>query len=180
VYAPSVHVPFVSLGPEVAARTLTLHSASKAFNLAGLHAAVAVVGNEADGKHLESISYRHRGAAGILGIEASIAAFTHGDAWLDALLRHLAGVRDHLGGELAARVPGVEFFPTEATYLAWLDCSALGLGPSPRDVFLERGRVAFNDGAAFGTGGAGFVRINFGTSRAIVTEIVSRMATALA
>ncbi|MBA3742321.1 MalY/PatB family protein [Sporichthya sp.] len=179
VYAPAVHVPFVSLGAEVASRTLTLHSASKAFNLAGLHAAVAVVGSAADGSHLESISYRRRGAAGILGIEASVAAFTYGDEWLDALLVHLAGVRDHLGAELAARVPGVSWFSPEATYLAWLDCSGLGLGPSPQSVFLEEGRVAFSDGVAFGDGGAGFVRLNFGTSRAILSELVSRMVAAL-
>ena len=178
VYAPAVHVPFVSLGPEVEARTLTLHSASKAFNLAGLHAAVAVVGTAADGEHLASISYRHRGAAGILGIDASVAAFTDGDEWLDALLTHLAGVRTHLGTELA-HLPRVEWFPPEATYLAWLDCSALKLEQSAQKLFLDEGRVAFNEGAHFGDGGDGFVRLNFGTSRAIVSEIVARMAAAL-
>lgn len=177
VYSPAVHVPFVSFSPEVAARTLTLHSASKAFNLAGLHAAVAVVGTAADGEHLASISYRHRGAAGILGIEASVAAYAEGDEWLDALLRHLVGVREHLGAELAAKTPGVLWFPPEATYLAWLDCTQLRLRDSPQKTFLEKGRVAFNDGGTFGDGGAGFVRLNFGTSRAVVTEMVDRMAT---
>jgi cystathionine beta-lyase len=180
VHAPLVldgeHIPFASLHPDVAARTLTLHSASKAFNLAGLHAAVAIPGNPDEETMLRSLSYRHRGAAGILGVDASTAAFADGDEWLDALLVHLRGVRDHLSTELSTKLPGAHWFPSEGTYLGWVDAGNLGLGESPRDAFLERGRVAFNDGAAFGRTGAGFVRLNFGTSRAIVTEIVDRMA----
>jgi cystathionine beta-lyase len=175
VYSPAVHVPFVTLGPEVARRTMTLHSASKAFNLAGLGAAVAIVGNAEDAKRFGAISYRHRGPAGILGIEASVAAFTDGDRWLAALVTHLQLVRDHLHAELATRLPAISFAPHEATYLAWLDCRALGL-PSPQAAFLDRGRVAFNNGATFGPGGDGFVRLNFGTSRAIVSEMLRRMA----
>jgi cystathionine beta-lyase len=67
----------------------------------------------------------------------------------------------------------------EATYLAWLDRRSLGLGESPARAFLERGRVAVNDGARFGDPGRGFVRLNFGTSRALLTEAVTRMAAAL-
>ncbi|MGQ0466617.1 MAG: MalY/PatB family protein [Sporichthyaceae bacterium] len=183
VHAPLVlageHVPFASLGPEVAERTLTLCSASKAFNLAGLHAAVAVAGSAEDDAWLRSIPYRYRGAAGIVGVEASTAAFAEGDDWLDALLAHLRLVRDHLAAELAVKLPGAHWFPSEGTYLGWIDVNHLGLDPNPRDAFLERGRVAFNDGAAFGRTGAGFVRLNFGTSRAIATEMVDRMARTL-
>ncbi|WP_019875368.1 MalY/PatB family protein [Sporichthya polymorpha] len=179
VFSPAVHVPFATLGPEVARRTMTVHSASKAFNLAGLGAAVAVIGNEEDAKRFREISYRHRGPAGILGIEASVAAYHAGDAWLAALVTHLQAVRDHLRAELTERLPEVAWAPHEGTYLAWLDCRALRL-TSPQQTFLDRGRVAFNDGAAFGPGGDGFVRLNFGTSRAIVIEIVTRMQAALA
>jgi cystathionine beta-lyase len=175
VLPPARHVPFASLGPEIEARTLTLHSATKAWGTAGLHAAVAVVGDPADDAWLRSLTYRHRGAAGILGIDTSVAAFNHGEPWLDALLTHLGKVVDHLGEELTERLPDVEWIPPEGTYLAWLDCRALGLEPSPQQVFLNRGRVALNDGSTFGRTGAGFVRLNFGTSRAMVTEIVSRM-----
>lgn len=177
-FPPAVHLPFATLGEEVSRRTMTLHSASKAFNLAGLGAAVAVIGNPEDAKRFSEVSYRHRGPAGILGIEASVAAFSGGDSWLSALLTHLQLVRDHLRAELAERLPAIAWAPHEATYLAWLDCRALGL-ESPQGTFLERGRVAFNDGAAFGPGGAGFVRLNFGTSRAVVSEMVARMAAAL-
>jgi cystathionine beta-lyase len=178
VYPPTVHVPFATLGDDVAGRTMTLHSASKAFNLAGLGAAVAVIGNPEDAKRFSEVSYRHRGPAGILGVEASVAAFTNGDGWLAELLTYLQVVRDHLRAELAERVPAIGWAAHEATYLAWLDCRSLGL-ESPQAVFLERGRVAFNEGAAFGPGGAGFVRLNFGTSRGVVSEMVTRMAAAL-
>jgi cysteine-S-conjugate beta-lyase len=177
-FPPAVHVPFATLGEDVARRTMTLHSASKAFNLAGLGAAVTVIGNPEDAKRFTAVSYRHRGPAGILGIEASVAAFTHGDPWLAALLRHLQIAADHLRAELGARLPAVRWAPHEATYLAWLDCRALDL-PSPQATFLERGRVAFNDGPTFGPGGDGFVRLNFGTSRAVVSEMVARMAASL-
>lgn len=177
-FPPAVHVPFSTLGEDVARRTMTLHSASKAFNLAGLGAAVAVIGNPEDAKRFAALSYRHRGPAGILGIEASVAAFTHGDPWLAALLTHLQMVQSHLRAELAARLPAVRWGPHEATYLAWLDCRALDL-PSPQATFLERGRVAFNAGPTFGPGGDGFVRLNFGTSRAVVSEMVTRMAASL-
>ena len=177
-YPPAGHVPFATLGEEVARRTMTVHSASKAFNLAGLGAAVAVVGNPEDAKRFAALSYRHRGPAGILGIEASVAAFTSGDVWLAALLTHLQMVRDHLRAELAARLSDIAWAPHEATYLAWLDCRGLGLD-SPTAAFLERGRVAFSDGSAFGAGGDGFVRLNFGTSRGLVSEMVTRMAGSL-
>ena len=179
VFPPARHIPFAALDPAVADRTLTLHSASKAWNLAGLLAAVAVPGNPADEAWFTGLSYRHRGAAGILGVEASAAAFTEGEPWLDALLEHLMLVRGHLGALLAEHLPGVAWVPPQATYLAWLDCRSLGLGPSPAAAFLERGRVAVNDGSTFGAGGAGFVRVNFGTSRAVVTEVVRRLAAAL-
>lgn len=184
VHAPlvldGVHVPFASLHPDVAAQTLTLSSASKAFNLAGLHAAVAVPGNPEAEAWLRSLPYRYRGAAGIVGVEASTAAFAEGDHWLDALLMHLRLVRDHVASELATKLPAAHWFPSEGTYLGWIDANDLELGDNPRDAFLERGRVAFNDGAAFGRTGAGFVRLNFGTSRAIATQIVDRMVAASA
>jgi cystathionine beta-lyase len=179
VYAPARHIPFAVLDPEFATRTLTLHSATKAWSLAGLHAAVAVPGNAADDTWLRGLSYRHRGAAAILGVDTATAAFNEGEPWLDALLVHLATARDHLAAQLRARLPAIEWFPPEATYLAWLDANPLGLGPSPSRVFLDRGRVALNDGAAFGRTASGFVRLNFGTSRAIISQIIDRMVAGL-
>jgi cysteine-S-conjugate beta-lyase len=179
VFPPHRHLVFAGLDPEFAARTLTLHSATKAWGLAGLHAAVAVCGNAEDDAWLRGLSYRHRGAASILGIDTAVAAFASGEGWLDALLVHLAAARDHLAEELRTRLPGIEWFPPEATYLAWLDATSLGLGERPQQVFLHRGRVALNDGLSFGRTGGGFVRLNFGTSRAVISRVIDRMVASL-
>jgi cystathionine beta-lyase len=179
VFAPHRHIPFAALSEQIAARTLTLHSATKAWSLAGLHAAVAVCGNAEDDAWLRGLSYRHRGAASILGIDAAVAAFSAGEGWLDALLVHLTAARDHLAEELRTRLPGIEWFLPEATYLAWLDANSLGLGEHPQQVFLTRGRVALNDGLTFGRTGGGFVRLNFGTSRAVISRVIDRMVATL-
>jgi cystathionine beta-lyase len=179
VFAPHRHIPFAALSPEIAARTLTLHSATKAWGLAGVHAAVAVAGNPEDDRWLRSLSYRHRGAASILGIDTAVAAFNDGEPWLDALLEHLVLARDHVGEQLRTRLPAITWFPPESTYLAWLDANALCLKPNPQQAFLQRGRVALNDGATFGRTGEGFVRLNFGTSRDVITEAIDRMAASL-
>jgi cystathionine beta-lyase len=179
VYGGRPHVPFASLGPSVAARTLTLHGASKAWNLPGLQCAVAIPGSDADAAYLSGLPSRTRGPAGILGIDTSVAAFAEGEPWLDALLGYLDANRRVLAELLAQRLPEVAYVPPEATYLAWLDCRGLGLGDPPARALLDRGRVAVNDGAPFGRPGRGFVRLNFGTSRALMTEAVTRMASAL-
>ena len=88
---------------------------------------------------------------------------------------------DRLLGELLAeQLPGVRYRAPEGTYLAWLDCRALGLGEDPSVAFLERGRVAVNSGPSFGTGGEGHVRLNLATSPVILSEAVARMAAAVA
>jgi cystathionine beta-lyase len=173
-------VPFASLSPEVAARTLTLNSASKAFHIAGLRCAVGVFGSEEIKRRFAGVPRHVRGGINILGFEATRAAWLHGGPWLDAVVAHLRGNRDFLARAVAERLPGVVHHPPEATYLAWLDCRALALEPTPFRFFLERADVALSDGAAFGAPGEGFVRLNFATSRAILAEAVERMAKALA
>jgi cystathionine beta-lyase len=172
--------PFASLSPELAARTLTLTSASKAFNIAGLRTAVAVFGGDEIRRRFLGVPRHVRGGINILGLEATRAAWLHGQPWLDAVRTYLQANRDLVAGAVAASLPGVKHYPPEATYLAWLDCRALHLEPSPFRFFLERARVALSDGAAFGKPGEGFVRLNFATSRRLVSEALERMAKALA
>ena len=172
------HIPFVA-SDAGAAVGVTLASASKAFNIAGLKSAVMVAGSAAMAEMLgqtpESVKYR----ASLLGVLASEAAWRDGGPWLDALLGQLDGMRALFGKLLAERLPGAVYLPPEAGYLAWVDCSGLGLGPAPADTFRERGRVALGAGLDFGPPGDGFVRVTIGTSTAILTEIVDRMATAV-
>jgi len=114
--------------------------------------------------------------ASLLGLVAAEAAFAEGDDWLDAVLAQLAENRRLLGELLPVELPGVRWTPPQATYLAWLDCRALRLGADPARAFLERGRVALTSGLDFGESGAGFARLNFGTSPELVTEALRRMA----
>jgi cystathionine beta-lyase len=112
------------------------------------------------------------------GVLASAAAFTRGHAWLDARLAQLARNRDLLAQLLAEHLPAVDYVPPQASFLAWLDCRALGLGDDPAAAFLQRGRVALSPGPDFGAAGSGHARLNMGTSPELLTEIVRRMAAA--
>ncbi|MFD4577694.1 MalY/PatB family protein [Streptomyces sp. NPDC058417] len=169
-------VPYLSVpGAE---NGLSLMSASKGWNLAGLKAALAVAGPAA-AADLARLPEEVSHGPSHVGVLAHTAALTDGTAWLDALLSGLDANRRLLRELLAEHLPQVRYQPGESTCLAWLDCRALGLGDDPAAVFLERGRVALSAGPDFGTGGAGHVRLNLATTPEILTEGVRRMASAL-
>jgi cystathionine beta-lyase len=175
------HVPVATLAPEIEARTVTLMAPSKTFNLPGLKCAVAVVPSAALRERLTAAVADLVPKINVLGHAAAVAAYREGDPWLEALLRYLAANRDFLAKEVPRRLPGVTLAPAEATYLAWLDCRGARIpGGDPCAFFLERAKVALNDGKAFGPGGEGFVRLNFGCPRALLIEGLERMARALA
>jgi cystathionine beta-lyase len=171
--------PFLPIGDLVDCDAVALASASKAWNLPGLKCAVAVAGSERMRKKLGLMRPELPWSAGNLGVVASIAAFTLGTPWLDELLVQLDHNRKLLTQLLARELPGVRYIEPQASYLAWLDCTALDLGPDPVGVFLERGRVALTRGRDFGPQSGAFVRANIGTSSAIITEVVRRMASAI-
>ncbi|HTX29440.1 MAG TPA: aminotransferase class I/II-fold pyridoxal phosphate-dependent enzyme [Streptosporangiaceae bacterium] len=173
------HTPFVSLGGPAAERGVTLASSSKAFNVAGLKAAVAVAGSPTMQRLLARLPASSRYGAGLFGVLASLAAWDSGGEWLDALLGQLDHARAEFGALLARRLPEAAYVPPEASYLAWVDVSRLGLGPDPAQVFLDRGRVALGDGLRFGAPGEGHVRVTIGTSSALLAAIVDRMAAAV-
>lgn len=171
------HVPFLGVSEAAAARGIAFWSASKAFNLAGLGCAEIVTAS-ADAA---AVAERLPVAAthcGHLGAVASIAAFREGGEWLDAVLAVLDHNRRLLADLLAAQLPEVGYEPPRAGYLAWLDLRELGLGPDPSEPILERGRLALSPGPQFGPQGAGFARLNLGTSPALVEEAVARIAKA--
>jgi cysteine-S-conjugate beta-lyase len=169
------HVPFASLSPEVAARTVTFTSASKAFNIAGLCCAVAHFGSESLRQRFLQVPPHLRGPASNPGIAATVAAWSsRGTAWLGELLPYLAHGRDLVTRWAREHVPAAPYGPPEGTYLAWLD---LGL-PQAGRYLLEHARVALSGGPAFGASHS-FVRLNFATSHSVLEEILRRMAAAL-
>jgi cystathionine beta-lyase len=173
LYGNAVHVPFLDLDPTAFAFV----SASKAWNLAGLKAALVVAGTGTD--DLDRMPLEVPFAASLFGVVASVAAFTSGGPWLGALMAGLDANRHLLAELLADALPKVGYRLPEATFLAWLDCRAYGLAADPADVFLEHGRVALNAGPTFGAAGEGFVRLNFATAPEHLAEGVRRMATAI-
>jgi cystathionine beta-lyase len=174
------HIPFATLGSEIAARTVTFTSTSKAFNIPGLRLAIAHFGSDAlQARFNECHPVRVRGGIGLPGIYASIAAWRWGQPWLDEVVAHLQGNRDYAERAFAERIPEIRFYPPESTYLAWLDCSALDISGSPMHHFMKHGRVALSNGRRFGEAWSRHVRLNFATSRAILTETIDRMAKAM-
>ncbi|MFW5474062.1 MalY/PatB family protein [Knoellia sp. CPCC 206450] len=179
IHAPIVHdgdfTPYLTVAG--AQRGVSLLSASKAWNLAGLKAALVVTGEEAPpGATLHEV---HSHGASHLGQIAGIAAWTQGREWLAKVTEEIDANRTLLTRLLAERLPQIRYAVPAATYLAWLDCRELALGDDPAVVLRERGRVAFSSGPSFGETGRGFVRVNLATSPEILTEAVDRMARAL-
>ena len=184
IHAPLVlpgaeHTPWLEVSDAARSCGVALTSASKAFNVAGLKAALLVTASDRM-RHVVARLPDLSDQVGLLGVIAAEAAFAEGDAWLDAVLAQLAANRSVLEERLAAEVPAIRWQPPSASYLAWLDCRSLGLGETPATTFLERGRVALVPGLRYGREGAGFARLNFGTSPDLVAEAVRRISSALA
>ena len=169
------HVPFASLGAEAAARTITVTSGSKAYNLAGLRWAILHAGPDLFHEAVAALPSHYLGTPNLLAVEATDAAWSEGAEWLAAVRRVLDDNRRRLRELLAEQLPGVVYHVPEATYLAWLDCRALGLGDDPAATFRERG-VELAAGPRFGAVGAGYARLNFATSPVVLEAIVGAMA----
>ena len=175
VHEPNRHVPFASLGADVAARTVTVTSSSKAFNLAGMRWAIVHAGVDRLHEQLETLPIHYLGAPNLMAVEATDAAWTDGGEWQRAVLARLDANRRRLGELLAEHLPGVGYRLPEATYLAWLDFRELGLGDDPAATFGKRG-VELSSGPNFGPLGAGYVRLNFATSPTTLEAMIRRMA----
>jgi cystathionine beta-lyase len=177
-YPGGSHVPYASLSELTASHTITMTSASKAWNLPGLKCAQVITSNEIDEQRWQAIPRLETHGASTVGIASNLAAYRHGTPWLAAALTYLDGNRRYLAELLDEHLPAVRYTPPEATYLAWLDCRALGIDTEPADFFLEKAHVATNAGPAFGPNGVGHLRFNFATSRAILAQAVEAMAAA--
>ena len=181
IHAPLVlpgarFVPFGSLRHEMAGHAFVFTSATKGWNIPGLKCGLAIAGSDRGAALLEE---RWEALlAAHLGVLASVAAFTEGLPWLDAALRQLDQNRALLADLLRERLPAVGYAQPQASFLAWLDCRALGLGDDPATAFLDKGQIAVSRGPAFGSQGSGFVRLNIGTSPELIAEAVRRMALA--
>jgi cystathionine beta-lyase len=173
------HIPLAALDSNIAAHTITLMAPSKTFNLPGLGCSMAIIPNPELRRQVS------RAAAGIVphvnvfGFAGALAAYEHGDEWLTALLHYLTANRDRYVTRITTEMAPLRCTVPQATYLGWIDCRDLPLATSPYRFFLDEARVAFSDGAMFGPGGEGFIRINFGCPRSQLDEALDRVYAAL-
>lgn len=172
---PTPHVPYLTLPNTEKAVIVT--SASKAWNLAGLKAAIAI-GGSAVAERLMKFPHEITHSASHLGILSHTVALNESRGWLGEVVAEVEDNRRLLANLLHEKLPQVHYSPGPGTYLAWVDCRELGLS-NPWLTFLESGKVRLNDGRTFGPGGEQHVRVNLATSPEIITAVVNRMAGAV-
>lgn len=180
VYPGGKHIPFASLSPELAARTVTITSPTKSFNIPGLRCAVLQFGTPAlRERFAKRIPQRLLGDSNAMGVDATIAAWTEGQPWLDGVMEHLRAMRDHVVATLKAELPEITCRSPEGTFLAWLDCTGLKLNTTAFQFFLDEAKIGFSAGETFDPACGQFIRYNFATSRAINDRILERMVTSV-
>ena len=168
------HIPFASLGDEVAQRTVTLLGPTKTFNIAGLKIGFMITQNAALRDRLKRVGAGLLTPPNVMAQTAAKAAYTEGGAWLTGALEYLQANRDRVSEFVETYLPKARYSAPEGTYLAWLELSSLDLGDALYDKLLACG-VGLNEGPPYGPGGAGFARLNFATSAAIVDEAFQRL-----
>jgi cystathionine beta-lyase len=168
------HIPFATLSPETARRTITLQAPSKTYNIPGLGCSFAIISDHGLHRAFRKAMNRIVPHVNLFGYVAALAAYRDGEAWRRELIDYLTANRDLVLQEIN-RMPGLTMTPVEATYLAWIDARATGV-ENPA-LFFEAVGVGLSDGADFDA--PGFVRLNFGCPRPLLTEALKRMRTAL-
>ncbi|WP_125098261.1 MalY/PatB family protein [Leucobacter chromiireducens] len=181
IHAPLTHAgetftPFAPLAAAAGALSVTTTSASKGWNLAGAKCSVIVAADARAAAALELLPPEAVTRSSILGLHAGIAAFTQGRAWLARTIAQVEANQTLLSDLVAAQLPGVRVAPSRAGYLAWLDFRDAGLGDDPYQRILDDARVALNNGAFFGAGGAGHVRLNLACAPDTIREAIARIA----
>jgi len=180
IYPGRTHIPLASVSPEIAARTVTITSATKSFNIPGLRCGALHFGAPSLKQRFEArVPRKLLGQPSIAGIDATVVAWDECQPWLDSMLASLCDMRDRLADRMRLELPDARLYVSEATYMAWIDFAALRLGMPAGQFFLEKAGVAASPGESFDASCADFVRLNFATSPSILDEILTRMVRAV-
>jgi cystathionine beta-lyase len=180
VYPGHKHIPIATLDRDIARRTITLTAPSKSYNIPGVRFSIAIVSDKVlRDRMVAAGAGMGVHSVGILGYVAGLAAYKYGDEWLKQVVDYLRGNRDYAIAFIRERLPAIQVFEPEGTYLAWLDCRNAGIQGNPSDFFLKEAKVALNGGEFFGKEGEGFVRLNFACPRSILREALEKMENAL-
>ena len=172
-------VPMLSLGANAESVAVCVTAASKGWNIAGLKCAIIISQNEQMNSKLANLAPAMHYRASLLGGFATAVAFADSGVWLDTVIAQLDHNRHLIKKLLAEKLPTVRYHIPQNSYLAWLDVESLNLGEDPSVTLIEKGRVAFNPGHAFGKQCNQYVRLNFATSPEIITEAIDRIARAV-
>ena len=181
IHAPLTHstavfTPFAPLAAEAGALAVTTTSASKGWNIAGAKCAMIIAADERANQVLKHLPPEVITRTSILGLHASVAAFTDGRAWLDRAVAQIEANQALFDALVTERIPSIRYAPGHAGYVAWIDLREAGLGERPVKRILTEARVALNDGYHFGAGGAGFARINLAAAPDTIVRGVDRIA----
>jgi cystathionine beta-lyase len=171
------YIPMASLSKEISAKTVTCIAPSKTFNLAGMATSSLVIEDEGLRKQFaQTIDHVHVGSGNLFGNVASIAAYTHGDQWLDELLNYIDNNFKLLGNFIEREIPDLQLIKAEATYLAWIDFSKTGLTDEEiKQKLLNEAQLGLSPGPVFGRGGEGFQRMNLATPKVNVLSALDRL-----
>ena len=174
------HTPIASLDPEISRITATFMAPSKTYNIAGLHASVAIIQDEGLRTTYEQYRQYLIGNPSLLALVAAKAAYEHGNGWLSEQIAYLQSNRDFIDDAITQRtLPGVSWSKPESTFLGWLDCHELPVEGGLFEFFMEKAKVCLNDGSTYGEGGKGFLRLNFGCTQAVLKNGLERMSSAI-
>ena len=175
------HIPFASVSENAARCSITFGAPSKTFNIAGIVSSYAIVPDPVlREKFFAWLTANEFDMATIFAMVATEAAFTQGEEWRQQMLAHIEGNIDFVDEYLKANIPEVRAIKPQASYLVWLDFSALGL-PHDKliDMLVNDARLAMNDGAMFGIGGEQHTRLNVGTQRAVLEQAMKQLKEAI-
>jgi cystathionine beta-lyase len=175
------HTPFAKLSEKISENTITCIAPSKTFNLAGLSTSSVIISNPVLRKSFNRIVENlHVGNGNIFGTIASIAAYSHGHQWLDALLDYIDHNIDFVEDYCRKMIPEIIPVQPEATYMIWLDCRKFGMtGKELQNFFVNRAVVGMNEGSTFGPGGEGFMRMNLAITHQTVMKAMEQIEKAV-
>ncbi|MGC8803441.1 MAG: MalY/PatB family protein [Bacteroidales bacterium] len=177
VFGAHRHIPLATLSDTIKHNTITCHSPSKTFNLAGLGLGYVIIHNASLRKRFhEHYSVLYADGLNVFAYETLVAAYNESEDWYRAMLQYVYDNYLFLKNFIDSELPFIRHTPLEATYLVWLDFRSLRLSDTElRKAVIERAKLGINDGPTFGPGGSGFQRINIACPRAILSEALQRL-----
>ena len=176
VFSGVLHTPFVSVNNETALNSASINSPGKAFNMNGLYVSYVIVPNEKIREKYDIAYSNHHFDFTTLGAEGMIAAYKHGDQYIEEVVEYIQGNVEYLRNFLESQMPEVKMVEANATYLMWLDFSEWRMGSDEIDSFFRSAGVALNKGNIYGEAGDGFMRMNIACTREVLAEALNAVS----